>query len=116
MTALRDATLRSWERIVGLAIDERVDAVLVAGDVFEGANRTLRGQVAFRDGLVRLANEAIPSFVVTGNHDPLNGWEPAVTWPDLAFRFGSEGVATRPILRDGVELARVHGITTRSAT
>ena len=35
----------------GLAIDERVDAVLVAGDVFEGANRTLRAQVAFRDGL-----------------------------------------------------------------
>ena len=111
VAALRDATLRSWERIVGLAIDQRVDAVLVAGDVFEGANRTLRGQVAFRDGLVRLANEAIPSFVVTGNHDPLNGWEPAVTWPDLAFRFGSEGVATRPILRDGVEVARVHGIS-----
>jgi DNA repair protein SbcD/Mre11 len=109
--ALRDATLRSWERIVALAIEERVDAVLVAGDVFESANRTLRGQVAFRDGLVRLSAERIQSFVVTGNHDPLNGWEPAVRWPDLAWRFGSEGVTSRPILRDGVELARVHGIS-----
>lgn len=109
--ALRDATLRSWERIVRLAIDERVDAVLVAGDVFEGANRTLRAQVAFRDGLEQLAQERIPSFVVTGNHDPLSGWEPAVTWPELAWRFGAQAVSSRPIIRDGVELARVHGIS-----
>ncbi|MGH2465208.1 MAG: metallophosphoesterase family protein [Candidatus Limnocylindrales bacterium] len=110
-SALRDATLRSWERIVRLALDEQVDAVLVAGDVFEGANRTLRAQVAFRDGLERLARERIPSFVVTGNHDPLSGWEPAVAWPSLAWRFGAQEVTSRPILRDGVELARVHGIS-----
>jgi DNA repair protein SbcD/Mre11 len=110
-SALRDATLRSWERIVRLAIDEHVDAVLVAGDVFESANRTLRAQVAFRDGLEQLARERIPSFVVTGNHDPLSGWEPAVTWPDLAWRFGAQAVSSRPIVRDGVELARVHGIS-----
>ena len=111
VSTLRDATLRSWDRIVGLAIDEQVDAVLVAGDVFEGANRTLRGQVAFRDGLVRLANQRIPSFVVTGNHDPLSGWEPAVAWPELAWRFGATEVAARPILRDGLEIAQVHGIS-----
>ncbi|HEY7937766.1 MAG TPA: DNA repair exonuclease [Candidatus Limnocylindrales bacterium] len=110
-SSLRDATLRSWDRIVGLAIDSRADGVLVAGDVFEGANRTLRAQVAFRDGLDRLAREHIPSFVVTGNHDPLNGWEPAVSWPDLAHRFPANTVTSRPMLRDGVELARVHGIS-----
>jgi exonuclease SbcD len=110
-SALRDATLRSWERIVRLAIDEHVDSVLVAGDVFEGANRTLRAQVAFRNGLERLAQERIPSFVVTGNHDPLNGWEPAVTWPDVAYRFPATAVSSRLLLRDGVELARIHGIS-----
>jgi DNA repair protein SbcD/Mre11 len=111
VTTLRDATLQSWERIVQLALDEHVDAVLVAGDVFEGANRTLRGQVAFRDGLARLATERIPSFVVTGNHDPLSGWEPAVAWPELAWRFGASEVTSRPVLRDGLEIARVHGIS-----
>jgi DNA repair exonuclease SbcCD nuclease subunit len=110
-TALRDATLRSWDRIVGLALDQHVNAVFVAGDVFEGANRTLRAQIAFRDGLERLARERIPSFVVTGNHDPLSGWEPAVAWPELAHRFGADEVTSRPILRDGTELARVHGIS-----
>ena len=111
VSALRDATLRSWERIVDLALDSGVDAVLVAGDVFEGANHTLRAQVAFRDGLERLARRRIPSFVVTGNHDPLSGWEPAIALPELAHRFGAGEVESRPILRDGVELARVHGIS-----
>ncbi|MGH2511255.1 MAG: metallophosphoesterase family protein [Candidatus Limnocylindrales bacterium] len=113
VSALRDATLRSWERIVGLAIDERVDAVLVAGDVFENANRTLRAQVAVRDGLVRLAHAGIPSFVVTGNHDPLSGWEASIAWPELAWRFGPGEVTSRPIIRDGLEIARVHGISYR---
>jgi len=111
VNALRDATLRSWDRIVGLALDSDADAVLVAGDVFEGANHTLRAQVAFRDGLERLARRRIPSFVVTGNHDPLSGWEPAIALPELAHRFGATEVGSRPILRDGVELARVHGIS-----
>ena len=110
-TALRDATLHSWDRIVRLAIDSKVDGVLVAGDVFEGANRTLRAQVAFRDGLARLAQERISSFVVTGNHDPLSGWEPAVTWPDLAYRFPAGEVSSRPLMRDGTEIARIHGIS-----
>ncbi len=110
-TALRDATLRSWDRIVRLALDANVDAVLVAGDVFESANRTLRAQVAFRDGLELLARRRIPSFVVAGNHDPLSGWEAAIAWPELAHRFGATEVTSRPILRDGVELARVHGIS-----
>ena len=111
VSALRDATLRSWDRIVSLALDAEVDAVLVAGDVFEGANHTLRAQVAFRDGLERLARRQIPSFIVTGNHDPLSGWEPAIALPELAYRFGAAEVGSRSILRDGVEIARVHGIS-----
>ena len=32
---LRLATLQAWDRIVSLAIERRVDFVVVAGDVFE---------------------------------------------------------------------------------
>ncbi|MEP7082959.1 MAG: DNA repair exonuclease [Chloroflexota bacterium] len=109
--ALRDSTLRAWERIVKLALDEQVDFAVVAGDAFEHANRTLLAQVRFRDGLERLASAGIPSFVVTGNHDPLSGWEPTVRWPDAVHRFGAEAVQGRPVLREGREIARVYGIS-----
>ena len=108
---LREATIRAWDNVVDLALAEQVDFFLVAGDAFEQANRTLRGQLAFRDGLARLADARIPSFVVTGNHDPLDGWEPSVAWPELAHRFPAHAVTARPILRDGEEIARVHGVS-----
>jgi DNA repair protein SbcD/Mre11 len=109
--ALRDATLSAWNRIVDLALDERVDFVLVAGDVFEHANRTLLAQIRFRDGLARLGAAGISSFVVTGNHDPLSGWEPAVEWSASMHRFGSDAVGAVPVLRDRAEIARVYGIS-----
>jgi DNA repair exonuclease SbcCD nuclease subunit len=87
-----------------------VDFAVVAGDVFEHANRTLLAQVRFRDGLARLASAGIPSFVVTGNHDPLSGWEPTVRWPEAVHRFGADAVEGRPVVRDGQEIARVYGI------
>ena len=88
-----------------------MDFVVVAGDVFEAETRTLRGQLAFADGLDRLASHAIPTAVVTGNHDPLSGWEATVTWPALAHRFGADAPSSLPILRDGEEIARVHGMS-----
>ena len=108
---LREATILAWWNVVQLALAEEVDFFLVAGDAFEYANRTLRGQLAFRDGLARLAEAGIPSFVVTGNHDPLDGWEPSVAWPERAHRFEARDVSSRPVIRDGEEIARVYGIS-----
>lgn len=108
---LREATITAWQNIIDLALDEQADFLLVAGDAFEHANRTLRGQLVFRDGLKCLADAGVSSFVVTGNHDPLDGWEPSVTWPELAHRFPAHDVTTQPVIRDGKEIARVYGIS-----
>ncbi len=112
--ALREATIQAWNAIVGLALEERVDFVCVAGDVFDRESRTLRGQVRFRDGLARLAAAGIPSFVVAGNHDPLSSWARAIQvgWPPLAHFFGSREVTAIAVRGgDGEEIARVYGIS-----
>lgn len=108
---LRGSTVRAWNAVIELTLAERADFLLVAGDAFEHASRTLRGQLVFRDGLARLAEAGIPSFVVTGNHDPLDGWEPSVRWPELAHRFPAREVTARPVMREGEEVARVYGIS-----
>ena len=111
LAVLRAATTDAWRAVVRLAIEERVDFVLVAGDVFEVASPSLLGQTRFRDGLAELAAAGIPSFVVHGNHDPLDGrsWAPSLDFPDAVHRFGTDAVEAVPVLRDGVEIARVHG-------
>ena len=88
LAVLRNATTDAWRAIVRLAIDERVDFVLVAGDVFEVASPTLLGQARFRDGLTALADAGIRSFVVHGNHDPLDGrtWAPSLSFPEAVHR------------------------------
>jgi DNA repair exonuclease SbcCD nuclease subunit len=107
---LRVATLTVWDRIVALALERKVDFVVVAGDVFESETRSLLAQLRFADGLRELSDAGVPSFVVTGNHDPLSGWEATVDWPVLAHRFGPE-LDSRPVMRDGREIARVFGIS-----
>ncbi len=107
---LRAATLKAWDRIVDLAIERKVDFVVVAGDVFESETGTLRGQFAFADGLAKLEANGIPAAVVHGNHDPLSGWQPTVPWPSTTHRFGA-AVAPASIVKDGTEIARVYGVS-----
>jgi DNA repair exonuclease SbcCD nuclease subunit len=111
LSVLRNATTDAWRAIVRLAIDEKVDFVLVAGDVFEVASPTLLGQARFRDGLAQLAEAGIGSFVVHGNHDPMDGrsWAPSLAFPAAVHRFGTDAVEAVPVLREGREIARIHG-------
>ncbi len=117
LALLRDATTDAWRNVVRLAIAERVDFVVVAGDVFERSSPTLLGQIRFRDGLGELAAAGIGSYVVHGNHDPLDGvsWAPSLTFSDRVHRFGTEAGASAPVLRDGREIARIHGRSYGSA-
>ena len=111
LPVLRNATTDAWRNVVRLAIDQEVDFVVVAGDVFEVASPTLLGQARFRDGLAELAASDIRSFVVHGNHDPMDGrtWAPSLAFPPEVHRFGTEPGEAVPVLRDGREIARIHG-------
>jgi DNA repair exonuclease SbcCD nuclease subunit len=111
LAVLRGAGTEAWHNVVHTALAERVDFVVIAGDVFEVASPTLLGQTRFRDGLARLAEAGIRSFVVHGNHDPMDGrsWAPSLRFPDAVHRFGTDAVESVAVLRDGREIARVHG-------
>ena len=107
---LRSATFESFERVIRLCLDEHVDFLLVAGDVYDGADRSLRAQVKFRDGLKRLDEAGIRSFVVHGNHDPLDGWSSALEWPSGVHVFGDH-LETLEVETNGTRLACVQGIS-----
>ena len=111
LSILRAATTDGWRNVVRTALDERVDFVVVAGDVFEVESPTLLGQTRFRDGLAELADAGIASYVVHGNHDPVDGraWAPSLEFPALTHRFGTAAGESAAVVRDGREIARVHG-------
>lgn len=109
---LCDATFRAFENVIDLAIRKRADFLVVAGDVYDGADRSLRAQLRFRDGLRRAAENGVQCFVSHGNHDPLTGWEAGLALPPAVHRFGGD-VEGLPVERCGAELARVYGVSYR---
>jgi exonuclease SbcD len=109
-TTLYQATFDAYDRLIALCIEERVDALLVAGDVFDGADRSLRAQLKFVGGLQRLEAAGIRSFVCHGNHDPLTGWEAKLALPSGCHRFGPR-VECRPVFADQPDRAVVYGMS-----
>lgn len=108
--SMRSATFEAFENVIQLCIDKGVDLLLVAGDVYDGADRSLRAQVTFRDGLKRLHEAGIRSFVAYGNHDPLNLWATSIEWPPGVHLFGDH-LETVSVERDGVPLVFIQGIS-----
>jgi DNA repair exonuclease SbcCD nuclease subunit len=75
----------TFGHLVDLALAERVDAVLIAGDLFDSV-AAARVHVPFAAGqLNRLAQAGIPVCAIAGNHDPL-GEGSAGVWAELARR------------------------------
>ena len=107
---ISNATFRTYDNIIDLCIRERVAALLVAGDVYDGAERSLRAQRKFIEGLERLDEQGIRSFVCHGNHDPLDGWEARLAYPALCHRFGREWERV-PVFPEDPARAVVHGIS-----
>lgn len=108
---LRDASLNAWRHIVDAAIQNQVAFVLLAGDIYDGAERGLRAQLEFKKGLDRLDAASIETFIVHGNHDPLDGYNAIHQLPKGVHIFGSEQVIAIPVQRDGQTLATVHGVS-----
>ena len=110
-TVLREATFQALNQIIDLARREQADFIIVAGDVHDGENRSLRAQLRFRDALRKAADAGISCFIAHGNHDPLSGWEAHLTMPDQARRFGGHRVECFPLERNGATLAHIYGIS-----
>ena len=101
----------AWRLVVDLAIQETVDAVLLAGDIVDHANRFFEALGPLEAGLRRLAAAGIPTFAVAGNHDVgvLGGL--ADSLPEGTFHLlGRGGVwEAQELKRAGVPVAQLFG-------
>lgn len=85
---LLEASAEALDALVALAIREQVLFVALAGDLHDGAVHGLRGQVRLHAALSRLDDAGIHTFIVHGNHDPVDeGWSAIRSWPDRVHVF-----------------------------
>lgn len=70
---LRGATRRALENLVTTCVDEDVDFLLLAGDVFDGSWKDYSTGLFFAGQMARLCEARIPVVLVRGNHDATSG-------------------------------------------
>lgn len=66
---LRAATRRALIGLVDLALREKVDLVILAGDIYDRDLGDFRAALFFREQMIRLVEGGILIFIVKGNHD-----------------------------------------------
>lgn len=103
---LRGATRRALERLVALAIGEKVDFVLIAGDLYDRDWQDFHTGLFVNAQLVTLKNAGIQVFIVQGNHDAQSHMTKRIPWPDNVKVFSSRTAETVPLLALGVA---IHG-------
>jgi exonuclease SbcD len=64
-----NATRRALERIVDLCLEEKVDALLIAGDLYDGDMRSMKTAAFLVSEMERLQAADINVFMIRGNHD-----------------------------------------------
>lgn len=72
---LLTAIAESYERVVDTALENKVDFVVIAGDVFDSSRVSYGDYRLFFKGLERLRDANIPVYLCTGNHDPYTSWQ-----------------------------------------
>lgn len=107
---LRAAPMQALDRIVETALERRVTAVIMAGDVFDAADRNLQAQIRLRNALRKLDAGGILTLIAAGNHDPLGSAVASIRYP-ASVHFFDRRVESVPLQRDGVVVGRVYGIS-----
>lgn len=101
------ATRQAFERTVDLCLEERVDALMIAGDLYDGDLRSMKTAVFFGAQMRRRTEAGIRVFVIRGNHDAESVITRHLSLPDGVHVFTGRGDARAIEGHDVV----VHGIS-----
>ena len=103
---LRTATRTAFERLIDKALNERVDFVLFAGDIYDCDWQDFHTGLFFRGQMVRLDRAGIRVFIVQGNHDAQGVISKQLMLPSNVTVFSSRAAHT--VRLDGLPAA-IHG-------
>ena len=103
---LRNATREAFSKLVSAAIDEQVDFMVIAGDLYDGTWRDHNTGIFFCREMGRLRRASIPVYVLFGNHDAESEMTGQLRLPDNVHTFSTRKPQTFRI--DDLKVA-LHG-------
>lgn len=91
---LRTATRDAFERLVSLALDEAVDFMVIAGDLYDGSWKDFNTGIYFARQMGRLRAAGIPVYLLHGNHDAESEMTRKLALPDNVHVFPATRAAS----------------------
>lgn len=108
---IASATRQSFVRTIDLCLGEQVDALLLAGDLYDGDQTSMKTALFLAEQLGRLHEAGIKTFILRGNHDAESKITKELTLPESVKIFGSRAEAV-PVEHDSIDPAIViHGLS-----
>ena len=91
---LRNATRDAFTALVNRAIDETIDFVVIAGDLYDGTWRDHNTGIFFCREMGRLRRAGIRVYLLYGNHDAESEMTKKLVLPDNVFAFSARKCET----------------------
>ena len=109
---LRTATRDAFDNLVSLALDEAVDFLVIAGDLYDGSWKDFNTGIYFARQMGRLKAAGIPVFVLHGNHDAESEMTRRLSLPDNVHVFPASRAGSFEL--PGLQVA-LHGRSFKNA-
>ena len=104
-----NATEQAFKNLVELAVEEEIDFILIAGDLYDREARSIKSSRFFLKQCQYLNENEIKIYIISGNHDPAGIENEVFELPDNVHYFSSEDVETIKYKKDNKLAARIIG-------
>lgn len=105
--ALANAPYEAAEKVFDLAVAERVDFLLLSGDLFDFESGNARAASFLLSQFERLAEKEIMVYWCAGQCDQPDRWPSSIELPENVVTFSSSIVEQLDHKREGVTIARI---------
>jgi DNA repair exonuclease SbcCD nuclease subunit len=84
-----NSTRHAFVRIIDLCLSEKVDALLLAGDLYDGDQTSMKTARFLADQLRRVSERGIRTFIIRGNHEAASPITRELDLPEQVKVFGA---------------------------
>ena len=106
-----NATRQAFVRVIDLCLREHVDALLLAGDLYDGEQTSMKTARFLAEQMRRLHEAGIRVFIIRGNHDALSQITKELVFPDTVKIFSGRAEAIAVDRADRGFPVVVHGLS-----
>ncbi|MET3696371.1 DNA repair exonuclease SbcCD nuclease subunit [Bacillus oleivorans] len=102
---MKDSTFVAFQNLVTYCLREKVDFLLISGDLYDGEDRSIRAQIRLQQEFTRLQKANIRVFVIHGNHDHLAGTWSHIEMPENVYIFGPNPESVEFTHANGIKIS-----------